>query len=180
MSTFTAAHCMFPKFKTKSLDAEDFIALLGKYNLKYAHEKGVVPTEIHQIDIHEDWKPYVSRYDADIALLHFKGEVQLSDYIQIICLPSTWQVGDLHEGRVVGWGLSNRENYTRVEDTPRKIEIKKPPTNEFCFLHEKTLLELSSNRTFCAGGENAGPCLGDSGLLYLTKFRCEKLTKASL
>lgn len=163
-----------------SLDKEDFIALLGKYNLKQIYEKGVVSMEISKIIIHEDWKPYVSRYDADIALLFFEKDTQLSEFIQIICLPSRWEADELKEGKVVGWGVSERMNFTRGEETPRKIEIKKPPTNEFCFLHEKPLLELSSNRTFCAGGENAGPCLGDSGLLYLTEFRCEKLTKASL
>lgn len=119
--------------------------------------------EIRKIDIHEDWKTYTSRFDADIALLTFERDAQLSDYIQIICLPSRSAIHDYKEGTVVGWGLSELSQFTKSEDTPRKIKLKQPPTNEFCFLHESKLSSISSNRTFCAGGENAGPCLGDSG-----------------
>lgn len=35
--------------------------------------------------------------------------------------------------------------------------------NDFCFLSKPALAELASNRTFCAGGGNVGPCHGDSG-----------------
>lgn len=119
--------------------------------------------EIKEIIVHKDWKPYVHRYDADIAILVFTREVILSDYIKTVCLPAKWQANDLREGQVVGWGVSERTQYKKPEDTPRRTIIKKPPSNEFCFLREEKLLGLSSNRTFCAEGEKSSPCLGDSG-----------------
>lgn len=42
-------------------------------------------------------------------------------------------------------------------------------SNEDCFLRNYLLAQISSNRTFCAGGNKAGPCLGDSGGGFYTK-----------
>lgn len=131
----------------------------------------MVSMEIKQIIIHQDWKPYVTRYDADIAILVFNEEVQLSAYIKTICLPMRSQALSLKEGEVVGWGYSERTNLTRAEEMPRKTKIKAPPSNEFCFLTETLLTSLSSNRTFCAGGENTGPCHGDSVKYFMEYFQ---------
>lgn len=161
---------MFRKYATKALDREDFVALLGKYNLQHFYENGVVVMEISKINIHEDWKIYTTRFDADIALLTFERDVPLSDYIQLICLPSPSAIHDFKAGRVVGWGLSELSQLTRAEDTPRKIQLKQPPTNEFCFLQESKLSLISSHRTFCGGGDNAGPCSGDSGFFIEVFF----------
>lgn len=119
--------------------------------------------EINKIVIHEDWKPHVIRYDADIAILFFEREVQLNEFVKTACLPGSWQINSLNKGTVVGWGASEKTDFQGSEDVPRKTNIKAPPSNEFCFLHKKGLIELSSNRTFCAGGEATGPCRGDSG-----------------
>lgn len=78
------------------------MALLGRHNLKQHYERGMVSREIKQIVLHKDWKPYVVRYDADIAILVFNEEVQLSEYIKTICLPSNTQAQSLSEGEVVG------------------------------------------------------------------------------
>lgn len=131
--------------------------------------------EISKINIHEDWKIYTTRFDADIALLTFERDVPLSDYIQLICLPSPSATHDFKGGTVVGWGVSKFSQLTKAEDTPRKIHLKQPPTNEFCFLHESKLSAISSHRTFCGGGDNAGPCSGDSGCFYRTSFVCVKI-----
>lgn len=119
--------------------------------------------EINKIIIHEDWKPYVTRYDADIAILFFEREIQFNEFIKPACLPDSSKSNSLIEGKVVGWGSSENTGFKNAENIPRKVNIKKPPSNEYCFLHKKDLTELSSNRTFCAGGENSGPCKGDSG-----------------
>jgi hypothetical protein len=124
--------------------------------------------EINKILIHEDWKSYVTRFDADIALLFFKSAVVLTDVIRTVCLPRSWQANDLLEGQVVGYGASERTDFKFAEDTPRKAMLKKPPTNELCFLENSELTQIASNRTFCAGGEGSGPCSGDSvSLNYL-------------
>lgn len=124
----------------------------------------MVHMEIKKIILHEDWKPYVTRYDADIAILFFEREVQFSEFIKTVCMPLSSQTKSLRMGEVVGWGSSERTHFTYAEDTPRKTQIGAPPNNEFCFLHQPGLTELSSNRTFCGGGEHTGPCVGDSGV----------------
>lgn len=35
--------------------------------------------------------------------------------------------------------------------------------NEDCFVNQHKIAQISSKKTFCAIGENAGPCQGDSG-----------------
>lgn len=119
--------------------------------------------EIKKIIIHEDWNPYVTRHDADIAVLLFEREIQFNDFINLACIPGNWKTTSLERGKVVGWGASEKTGFEKSEDIPKKVNIDKPPSNEYCFLHQKQLTELSSNRTFCAGGENSGPCKGDSG-----------------
>lgn len=121
--------------------------------------------EIHKIIIHYDWSSSAVSHDADIAILVFEREIQFSDYIHNICLPVSWQTNVLEEGQVVGYGYSQSSRFISAEDTPKKIQMKKPPTNEFCFLNESRMLPLSSSRTFCGKGEKSGtgPCLGDSG-----------------
>ncbi|KAG5670174.1 hypothetical protein PVAND_000455 [Polypedilum vanderplanki] len=159
----TASHCIQEKSQSSRLQPEDILAQIGKYNLKAIYEKGSVAKEIIEIIMHDDWKPYITRYDADIALLILESQVELSEFIQIVCLPSSWQSNDLIEGEVVGYGVSEKTDFTEPEDTPKKAKLKKPPTNENCFLQDSILTSISSNRTFCAGGENKGVCSGDSG-----------------
>jgi hypothetical protein len=126
--------------------------------------------DISKILIHEDWKYYAKRYDADIAILFFEREVQFNEYIKPACMLGSGKVNSLLAGKVVGWGSSEKTGFNNAEDVPSKLSIKAPPTNEFCFLHEKSLIDISSNRTFCAGGESAGPCRGDSGKQIFSRF----------
>jgi hypothetical protein len=135
---------------------------MGKFSLNSHYEKGAESREIKQIFLHEEWKPYITRYDADIALLEFESQVTLSEFIQVVCIPTSSQSNDLIRGEVVGYGVSERTDFRAAEDTPRKTMINRPPSNENCFLENPLLTSISSNRTFCAGGEDSGPCSGDS------------------
>lgn len=76
--------------------------------------------------------------------------------------PKEWRSRDLKNGVIAGWGLSEKSN-SELEMTPRKANIRDPISNEDCFIESAALAKISSNRTFCAGGENLGPCKGDSG-----------------
>lgn len=121
---------------------------------------------IDKILIHPDWKTYTERYDADIAILYFEKEVMYSNYIRPVCLPpKEWKTQNLRNGVIVGWGLSEKSNYTGPEKIPSKAYLKVKASNEECFFETGALLQISSPRTFCAGGENTGPCNGDSGRL---------------
>jgi hypothetical protein len=143
--------------------------VLGKYNILKNFEYNVFHSNVKTLSFHNDWKQHTDSYDGDIALLLLEKYVEFSSNIQPICLPPLeWKDKVLEEGKIAGWGLSERSGFTKVEEIPRKTKINAPPTNEDCFLMYKELVPLSSNRTFCAGGNNTGPCTGDSGGLLNT------------
>lgn len=125
--------------------------------------------EIKLIIVHDEWNKNTKKYDADISILIFEQEVEFSRYIQPICLPpSDWK---LTNGIIAGWGVSDSTNFRSLENITRKVEISAPVDNEQCFLDNAGLAELSSQRTFCAGSNEKGPCKGDSGELILnSKF----------
>jgi hypothetical protein len=140
--------------------------VFGKHNISKKYESHVVHRNVENLLIHKDWKTHTVPYDGDIALLTVESDVKFKSNIQPICLPPLeWKNKALQEGKIAGWGLSERSDFTKVEDIPRKTKINAPPTNEQCFLMQSELLPLSSSRTFCAGGNNTGPCKGDSGEL---------------
>jgi hypothetical protein len=172
---FLAAHCFGDKrfpFKRngigerfgEKLNAEDVSVALGKYNISNRHEQGSDFINIEKLIIHNDWKTNLQTYDGDIAILVLNGIVEFSPFVQPICLPPLeWKNKALEKGKIAGWGFSERSKQTKAEDVPRKVEIDAPPTNGDCFIKYPELTQISSARTFCAGGNNTGPCSGDSG-----------------
>lgn len=61
----------------------------------------------------------------------------------------------------VGWGKS--EDDAPHVNIPRQIFLT-ALNDSFCYTHDHDIAKISSLRTFCAGGDGAGPCTGDSGL----------------
>lgn len=157
-----ASHCLHEKFKSTRLNPEDITVLIGKYDLRLNDENYATEIKINQIILHEDWKPSDERYDADIAILLFEKEVQFNKFINTVCLPKYYNSNSLQAGDVVGWGVSERTSILQGEVIPRKVSIDKPPSNEQCYLKDSFFAQISSERSFCAGGKNAGPCFGDS------------------
>ena len=158
-----AAHCIKNKDDRLELHAYDVIALFGVHDLSNLYEVGRIALSPEKIKMHPDWSSSDIRYDADIAIMTFgSGEISSSKFIQPICL---WN-GDTPpvqiEGHVGGWGM-NLKSENNYENIPKKLVVP-IHTNEFCFLTTKDLVDLASNRTFCAGkGDGTGICEGDSG-----------------
>lgn len=48
--------------------------------------------------------------------------------------------------------------------------VSKSVNDSFCYTIDHKIAEVSSLRTFCAGGDHAGPCSGDSGDFILENF----------
>lgn len=163
----TAAHCLQQKYHDVALGVDDLVVHVGRYNISKANETGSFITKVEEISIHPDWDPAATAYDADLAILRIEALNTGSDFIQIACWPTedTLSAGD---GYVIGWGLSEQTNFKKTETIARQVFLN-AVTNEYCFLHRTELISLSSNRTFCAGGEGAGPCNGDSGGGFFTK-----------
>ena len=143
--------------------ARDLIAAFGAHNLKNPHETGRIFLSPQKIQVHDDWNPKHENYDADIAIATFlAGAITFSTYVQPICLWNEQTDPSQIEGHIGGWGQSeNLEKPFGDVPTILKVPIH---TNEFCFLTTKDLVDLASNRTFCAGrGDGTGVCEGDSG-----------------
>lgn len=156
----TAAHCLEPKSNDgpiKKLLSREIIAYFGAYDLK-SFELGKFALSPASTVIHEDWNPRSLKYDYDIAVLVFDEKISFTSYIRPICL---WQYSYLPEnGKVVGWGMNEKETY---EPIPKEMNVP-IHENAHCFLSNKDLTTLSSERTFCAGyGNGSGVCFGDSG-----------------
>lgn len=74
-------------------------------------------------------------------------------------LTSHYQQVDFHSLQA-GWGKSDDADVR--QNLLKQVDLK-AVSNEHCFLRNYILAQISSNRTFCAGSERSGPCLGDSG-----------------
>lgn len=143
------------------VEPEYIHALIGRFNLSNSNEKGSKVALVWDIILHPDWKYEGEKYDADIAIVVLTQRVNLSNQIQLVCLPAAYHE-PLGLGVVVGWGKSN-VNVEHV-DTPNKLEL--PVVNaSYCYTRFPKLSIASSHRGFCAGFENKGrgSCTGDSG-----------------
>lgn len=130
--------------------------MLGAFNLM---EKS--GTQFHsptKIIIHDDWNPFVERYDADIAVLLIEDEIIFTNYIKPICLWEFAYDPIAADGFIAGWGKASTS--TPYEVTPKQLKIPIIDPLE-CLLDNPAFAELASKRTFCGGSrDGAGPCLG--------------------
>lgn len=146
---------------------------LGRYNISKTNENDIEVASVEEIVMHPDWNSFERNYDADLAILKLGTRISRSNFIAVACWPSidTDRIGEsMGEGVVVsyhmrpvsslliiqfnfkvGWGFSERSKSTEIEDIARQAVIT-AVSNEYCFLHKSELTFLSSNRTFCAGG----------------------------
>ncbi|XP_076341801.1 clotting factor B-like [Tachypleus tridentatus] len=89
----------------------------------------------------------------DIALWKLKHPVELSEYVDLICLPPPDVNFSGMQGTIVGWGWTNSNGnvifssvlYGIIFRVPKQMENDVHPTN------------------VCAGGEDKDVCWGDSG-----------------
>nr|NP_001138002.1 melanization protease 1, isoform C [Drosophila melanogaster]AAN13300.2 melanization protease 1, isoform C [Drosophila melanogaster] len=100
----------------------------------------------------------------DIALLRLRDEVQYSDFILPVCLPTlASQHNNIFLGRkvvVAGWGRTET-NFT--SNIKLKAELDTVPTSE-CNQRYATQRRTVTTKQMCAGGvEGVDSCRGDSG-----------------
>jgi secreted trypsin-like serine protease len=156
------------------ISLKDVVAWFGEHNLQVEDEVGSVAHDIDELIIHEDWKHNEGNYDADIALLLLKTEVDLKQrqFVRIVCLPTPSQSEVIGNGTVVGFGVSKRSaDVKRHDSTPNEL-ILPAVSHARCFEAGNRLHEMSSNQTFCAGFINQGKsvCKGDSGGGFYQSF----------
>lgn len=165
------AHCFQNKGYRRKISSHEVIALLGKHDLKIADEFGSKKALVWDIVIHPDWNFNDRKFDADIAIAVLTEAVELSDEIQLVCLPQPSLDEVAHGtaevvGTVVGFGKSesSAKDFGAHSSTPNELLV--PAVNSsHCYTTFDRLASISSNRMFCGGyeGQAKAPCSGDSG-----------------
>lgn len=157
----TAAHCIKPKFHSYERHPKD-IYLQAVHDLKDVEHADKIFIDL--IILHEDWMYREKKYDGDLALLKFKKVLKFNKNILRICL---WhkQIENVNSGKILSFtdpkegdpGYSNITNNYPV--------LYNMPIRDKCIEIQPKFEEIVSNRTFCGGGLNSGPCLevGNSG-----------------
>ncbi|XP_023388419.1 chymotrypsin-C [Pteropus vampyrus] len=94
----TAAHCIS--------NTLTYRVALGKNNLAVADEEGSLYVGVDTIFVHEKWNSFLLRHGNDIALIKLAESVELSDTIQVACLPAEGSLlPQNYSCYVTGWGL---------------------------------------------------------------------------
>ena len=164
----TAANCFQNKRQKNIRSERDFLAFVGKHNLKVEDEIGSAVHKVWEVILHEDWKHKDEERDADIALIVLMTEVDLSNFgvVGIVCLPHSSKHEVTGTGTISGWGLSenSQEKISRFSLTSNELRLSAEPL-AVCVNADKRFAIASSNRTFCAGytNQNKAACQGDRG-----------------
>lgn len=155
----TAAHCLHEDYVNET---EVF---LGVHNISDPGPDAVT-LKVEKIIRH----PYFDYYtlDNDICLVKLATQVNFTDSLQPICLPtqsSTFYTG--LRAWVTGFGLT--DNYT-LPDLLQEVNVPIVGTNQ-CRCYYNDLYPVTDNM-ICAGRETGGvdSCQGDSGGPLMTKL----------
>lgn len=154
----TSAHCTF-QFNIP-LPADRLVLRFGSTDLKIfgIHVKEY---KLAKVLRHGNFNPENLRYD--VALLKTLNEVELSDYIQPICLPVGSIVENVKYGHVVGWGIGEG-NVMKTVLQKATLGLVDEAT---CLKSNANLFSMllsNDNSNFCAGNINeTNVCEGDSG-----------------
>ncbi|NWI15321.1 THRB protein, partial [Crypturellus soui] len=172
----TAAHCLFYPPWDKNLTTNDILVRIGKhFRAKYENHKEKIVL-LDKIIIHPkyNWK---ENMDRDIALMHLKRPVILSDYIHPVCLPTKELVQRLmlagYKGRVTGWGNLKETWGTSPSNLPTVLQQLNIPIVNPAICKASTKVKVTDNM-FCAGyssedSRRGDACEGDSGGPFVMK-----------
>ncbi|CAB3222121.1 unnamed protein product [Arctia plantaginis] len=177
----TAAHCMWLGADKSAV--QDMIVKLGVHRLSDWEDDIVVTRSLIDVKIHEEYDS--NSFKNDISVLILSKEVKFNTYIRPACL---WDGNNALEqivgssGVVAGWGEQSRQG--GGADMPQLVRLPIVRT-EKCRASKESFVELTSDKTFCAGDHNGvGPCRGDSGgglyLLDGVRWRLRGIVSVSL
>ncbi|XP_076341795.1 chymotrypsinogen B-like [Tachypleus tridentatus] len=151
----TAAHCSTRNNRRKPLKPGQAETITGE------HDKWVIETQSKVVDIeyvmiHPQYRP--KPVLNDIALWKLKHPVELSEYVDLICLPPPDVNFSGMQGTIVGWGWTNSNGgeYSHVLKEA-KVPIWSPSECQNKWKNDVHPTNV------CAGGEDKDVCWGDSG-----------------
>ncbi|KAJ8703811.1 hypothetical protein PYW07_013105 [Mythimna separata] len=131
--------------------------------------KEIYPFEERNVEstvIHENFQP--KSLKNDIALLRLDRPLEISEHINVICLPDYQEVFDSSKNCVAnGWGKSHFGQSNRYAVILKKVEVDMVPYTRCNMLLKRTRLgnNFKLHDSFvCAGGEaGKDTCQGDGG-----------------
>ncbi|XP_048114261.1 chymotrypsin-like elastase family member 2A [Alosa alosa] len=148
----TAAHCI----------SEDltYRVVVGKHNLQQAEDsaKAIVPSKII---VHRHYNPVLIATGNDIAMIKLSEHVQMSDEVQLACLPAPGTIlPHNYPCYITGWGRLSTGG-----PTSESLQQAPMPVVEYDVCRRNDWWGVSIRRSMiCAGGDGVvGGCNGDSG-----------------
>ncbi|XP_036139010.1 serine protease gd isoform X2 [Monomorium pharaonis] len=157
-SVLTTTHIItVAKCLDRIVNPNDLIVVLGLPNLSKWTEKNVIHRKVANYTIHPDYA-YSSSADSDLAIVILSRPVEYSPFIKPICLWSgSTNLQNLinNKGYVVGWrdiccDLTINWDY-QINSNLRMARIP-IVSQETCLRSNQIYFNLTSDRTFCAGG----------------------------
>ncbi|XP_015983874.2 chymotrypsin-C [Rousettus aegyptiacus] len=147
----TAAHCI-----SKTLT---YRVALGKNDLEVADEEGSLFVGVDTIFVHEKWNSFLVR--NDIALIKLAEPVELSDTIQVACLPAEGSLlPQNYPCYVTGWGLL-WTNGPLADELQQGLQ---PVVDHATCTQSDWWGTFVKDTMVCAGGDGViSACNGDSG-----------------
>lgn len=172
----TAAHCILYPPWDKNFTTDDILVRIGKHSRTEFERTIEKIVAIDKIIVHPkyNWKENLNR---DIALLHLRRPVLLSDRIHPICLPTKKVVRLLmnegFKGRVTGWGNLAETYNSRGRSLPDTLQQIHLPIVDQEICKSSTSIRITNNM-FCAGyrpedNQRGDSCEGDSGGPFVMK-----------
>ncbi|XP_028921795.2 chymotrypsin-C [Ornithorhynchus anatinus] len=146
----TAAHCIS--------NAKTYRVVLGKSNLK-EEETGSQVVAVEKIFVHEKWNSLLIR--NDIALIKLAEHVEMSDTIQVACLPSKDSLLTHNfPCYITGWGRLSTNG--PIADTLQQALLPVVDHSTCSLMDWWGIMVKKTN--VCAGGDGVvSGCNGDSG-----------------
>uniref|UniRef100_A0A182QST2 Peptidase S1 domain-containing protein n=1 Tax=Anopheles farauti TaxID=69004 RepID=A0A182QST2_9DIPT len=155
----TAAHCLYNNRGLMPLNRLSVHVGRTRLDVDDSRSRSYAP---ERFLLHPEYKQ--SRVKDDIALIKLAGEIEMSDFVQPVCLPSVENIREEVIGRkgfVVGYGISDAD---RISDYLLDAEV--PVVDRWSCLesNRETLSSQLFSTMLCAGTRDGiGPCNGDSG-----------------
>jgi secreted trypsin-like serine protease len=152
----TAAHCI------PNGDIKNLFVLPGRYKLNDDKDPNSVKRTIAKAFIHESYNPQAKafRSHCDISVLRMNDFVRFTPYIQPVCLPVKNSNTNGIIGTSVGFGYHS--GIKGFQNTPKQAVMSSISFSDCLFVHLDYAL-IVSKQSFCARGQDASPCNGDSG-----------------
>uniref|UniRef100_A0AB38ZEP8 Venom S1 protease with CUB domain 9 n=1 Tax=Oncocephalus sp. TaxID=2944721 RepID=A0AB38ZEP8_9HEMI len=152
----SAAHCFADK--QGRLSNDDYSVMVGEYDWQVDDNKARQVIRVKNIIIYQNYTSYVK--DFDIAILHLEKQIQFSDLVGPVCLPTgRLDVRDQWL-KVMGWGRVNDEGYF---STVAKTTYLKGVDITVCSAKHHYLMRTEDPFHICTWAKNTDSCRGDSG-----------------